>query len=55
MNTSNGGTVTVAATTSPQTITLTGLTANGMLDIDVTVRVEFVAPPKSLYMPLVAR
>jgi DNA-binding beta-propeller fold protein YncE len=25
------------------------------LDIDVTVRVEFAAPPKSLYMPLVAR
>lgn len=36
VNTSNGGTVTVAATTSPQTITLTGLTANGVQDVDVT-------------------
>jgi hypothetical protein len=36
VNTSNGGTITVAATTSPQTITLTGLAANGVLGIDVT-------------------
>jgi hypothetical protein len=36
VNTSKGGTITVAATTSPQTITLTGLTANGVLGIDVT-------------------
>jgi hypothetical protein len=36
VNTSNGSTVTVAATTSPQTITLSGLTADGVQDIDVT-------------------
>ncbi|MEQ1744485.1 MAG: GEVED domain-containing protein [Saprospiraceae bacterium] len=43
VNTSNGGTATVAATTSPQTITLTGLTANGMQDIGVTA--FFVTTP----------
>jgi SdrD B-like domain len=43
VNTSNGGTITVAQTTSPQTITLTGLTADGVQDIDVTA--FFVATP----------
>jgi hypothetical protein len=43
VNTNNGGTITVAATTSPQTITLTGLTADGVQDIDVTA--FFVATP----------
>lgn len=43
VNTSNGGTMTVAATTSPQTITLTGLTANGAANIGVTA--FFVSTP----------
>lgn len=43
VTTSNGGTITVPATTSPQTITLTGLTANGTANIGVTA--AFVATP----------
>lgn len=36
VSTSNGGSVSIAQTTSPQTITLTGLAADELLDIDVT-------------------
>ncbi len=43
INTSNGGTVTVAATTTPQTITLTGLASNGAMNIGVTA--FFVSDP----------
>lgn len=43
VNTNQGGTISVAQTSSPQTITLTGLTANGTQDINVTA--EFVNEP----------
>jgi WD40 repeat protein len=36
VTTSNGGSVTVAQTSSPQTITITGLTSDGTQDIDIT-------------------
>jgi hypothetical protein len=43
VTTSAGTTVSVAQTTSPQTITLSGITANGVQDIDVTA--AFVGDP----------